>query len=430
MMTAMRDDVAIVLNEREESKARGASMLEEILKQRNITVFRLEPSSNLAEQLQELKPGIIILDYLIGDYTTGLDLMTKLSSDSQVSPDVYFLTDEPSVQVAVEAMRCGAKNYLELDSPSSIPKLADQVQNSIHSIRSNEKRNALSKEQTLETLVGSSKAFKKCLEKAKSIAEVQIPLVVIYGEKGSGKSALSHAIYKHQANELHYLDFDLQYTTEQLEKYILSPSDLYISIDNFEQDDGELLSLIEQHKETWAKKQTGSWLTLATSSLDAFKIIQKALPAQSLEIPDLETRKEDIADLVEHAYQETKTLSKRRLKRIEEKNIAAIVEMDWPGQAAQIVSVVTDALISAVTTKESFLEHIEQAKEIWEQDNILEPNESLSSIEIARAMLKYKNNLRLAAIELGTTTQHLYTQIEKIHSPLSDATLSNAKGDL
>ena len=71
----MREDVCIVLNEREPSKSKAAEALQAQLQSRGITSSRPVIDRNIEEILVTRMPQVLLLDYLIGDYSTGLDIM-------------------------------------------------------------------------------------------------------------------------------------------------------------------------------------------------------------------------------------------------------------------------------------------------------------------------------------------------------------------
>ncbi|RIL08412.1 MAG: hypothetical protein DCC75_09015, partial [Proteobacteria bacterium] len=71
----MREPVTIVLNEREANKARAAEVLQRTLQDLGITASRLEIDEHIEDTILKKAPRVLVLDYLLGDYSTGLDVL-------------------------------------------------------------------------------------------------------------------------------------------------------------------------------------------------------------------------------------------------------------------------------------------------------------------------------------------------------------------
>ena len=127
----MRERVCIVLNERESTKEKAANSLEEKLREADITASRIEIDKHIVDVICERYPEVLVLDYLIGDYSTGLDIQAAVNAkkvgEHVSKPKIVFLTDEPSVPVAVEALKNGAVEYIELDNPQAVQNTARVV---------------------------------------------------------------------------------------------------------------------------------------------------------------------------------------------------------------------------------------------------------------------------------------------------------------
>ena len=70
----MTNNVCIVLNEREPHKLEVADKLQSALSVIGINLSRLKIGPDINEECVKIEPGYLILDYLLGDYSTGLDV--------------------------------------------------------------------------------------------------------------------------------------------------------------------------------------------------------------------------------------------------------------------------------------------------------------------------------------------------------------------
>lgn len=70
------------------------------------------------EAVREKPPDCILLDYRLPDMT-GLDFLARLHGEAGAPPAVVMLTGVTSEQVAVEAMKAGAQDYLVKDRITS-----------------------------------------------------------------------------------------------------------------------------------------------------------------------------------------------------------------------------------------------------------------------------------------------------------------------
>ena len=92
----MREKVCLVLNEREPAKAKAAALLETHLNHLGISVARLAVNAGIAKAILARPPQIVVIDYLLGDYSTGLDVMASVRAGAgeQTPSFVFLLTNQ------------------------------------------------------------------------------------------------------------------------------------------------------------------------------------------------------------------------------------------------------------------------------------------------------------------------------------------------
>ncbi|MDC0357520.1 sigma 54-interacting transcriptional regulator [Oligoflexia bacterium] len=418
----MLESVCIVLNEREPSKAKAAESLVSKLSAENITASRVEVDSQIEDVIAEKCPKILILDYLLGDYSTGLDILQKLHTlEESLRPKTIFLTDEPSVSVAVQAMRLGAVHYLEIHNPQAVSNVVKEVKE----ILASENCKASIKAAPvirLGDLIAHSKPMQKLIERIKTLAMQNTPIVVFEGPKGCGKSTLAAALQHARQSTSRLIKLDLSSFDRDLSEFIPSCQNgdlalqlghnLSLIVTQAEEDDGQLLnSICDAQHNIWpadGAEHYQSFLTLCTTNPETSKAWGRLTQAEILQIPPLnEARKEDFPALVQRFVAEASSLSNQKLKPLESSLVKWLASLTWTDNILQLRAVVIDAALTSSFSKEDLKALIEERMSLWESSKPDLAAPDLSSLTAA-TMLEMSNfNYRIAAAKLGCSTQML-----------------------
>ena len=129
---------------------------------------------------------IILLDVQMPKMS-GLDVLRKLKMESDISAHIIIITGYGSIETAVEAMKCGAFDFLT--KPFSAAELRKAVKNAL---------NACSAERPdgdIPDLVGSSSCIEELKNTVRRVAYTD-STVLITGESGTGKELVARAIQK------------------------------------------------------------------------------------------------------------------------------------------------------------------------------------------------------------------------------------------
>lgn len=136
---------------------------------------------------------LVLLDMVIGD-VGGKDVLHHIKKTQSDLP-VIVLTGYGSIDVAVEAMRGGAIDFIT--KPVEVDRLKVAIENAFRMNKMSGEVSRLSRKWSgqlgFEDLVGSSKTMKHAVDLAKKGAGSNIP-ILLEGESGVGKEVFARAI--------------------------------------------------------------------------------------------------------------------------------------------------------------------------------------------------------------------------------------------
>lgn len=157
-----------------------------------------QDGSRAWELVRTASPALIISDVRMPGFS-GTELLAKVR---EYDPDlpVILITAYATVQVAVDAMKAGARDYitkpLDYDELLIVIKRTLEHRELVEEVRV--LRTSLDAKYGFENIVGSSPALLRVLEFALRAA-ARDSTVLIHGETGTGKELLARAIHRNSA---------------------------------------------------------------------------------------------------------------------------------------------------------------------------------------------------------------------------------------
>jgi two-component system, NtrC family, response regulator AtoC len=151
--------------------------------------------------LSERSFDLLIIDFLMPD-RTGLDVIRDLAANTPEAerPAIVMMTAHGSIESAVEAMKLGARDYLQ--KPFDVEELLVLARRALEDQRARTGLRYLLSERDAEFnhygIIGRSRAILDVIARAELVAESK-STVLVTGETGTGKELVARAIHARSA---------------------------------------------------------------------------------------------------------------------------------------------------------------------------------------------------------------------------------------
>jgi DNA-binding NtrC family response regulator len=153
------------------------------------------------KKLEEVHPDMVLTDYRLPG-KTGVDVIKgALAIDPQVK--IIMLTGEGNAQIAVDAMKAGACDYLS--KPIALAELQLVLEMALGQSRMEKTLSVMQRRQprgSLDAIIGESPPMQAAKGKARQVLDAEkrmndsdLPAILITGETGTGKELLARALH-------------------------------------------------------------------------------------------------------------------------------------------------------------------------------------------------------------------------------------------
>jgi len=382
----------------------------------------------------------------------GMDLLRRVLEMDALLP-VVVMTAWASIDLAVEAMRHGARDFIQ--KPWENTRLLAIVQTQV------ELRHALRRMQTLEAencllhtakrleLIAEAPSMRKVLDAIARIGPSDAN-VLITGEHGTGKEVVARALHNASARAQRSLvavntgalsegTFESELFGHVKGAFTDARAD---RIGRFELADGGTLFLDEianvpmrqQAKllrvlETGEMERVGSsrtrrvdvrLLSATNANLHAeseqgnFRAdLLFRLNTVEIHLPALRERREDIPALAAHFLARHATRYSKAMEGLEPAAMQTLLQHSWPGNVRELDHAMERAVLmcssSRITQSDLNVQSARAATTSMEDLSL----EAVESILIRKALARYDRNVSLAAEALGLSRGALYRRMEK-----------------
>jgi len=332
---------------------------------------------------------LVFLDIYMPD-GNGLEFLDRIQSIPS-SPEVIIMTGMTSADGAELAIRSGAWDYVEKGSPISVFNLAMLRALDHH----NEKRSqSASARLKLDGLVGSTRAFRRCLEDLKRAADCEANTLIV-SETGTGKELFARAVHDNSARaEKSFVVVDCAALPEQLVESALfghrhgaftgaskTRDGMVKQADGgtlFLDEVGELplpiqkafLRVLQERRFRplgSANEESSDFRLLAATNRDLSQMVERGefredllyrLRGLTISLPSLRERVDDIEAVARY---HTERICRRRgdkAKTLSSEFLALLCKYSWPGNIRELVNALEHAIAAAGTRPELFPQHL------------------------------------------------------------------------
>ncbi|MGK7313534.1 MAG: sigma-54-dependent transcriptional regulator [Candidatus Longimicrobiales bacterium M2_2A_002] len=427
-----------------------------LLKGEGFRIVTAAAPEEILEEVEQQEFDAILMDLNYARDTTsgreGLDVLSKLRALDHTLP-VIVMTAWGSVEGAVEAMRLGARDYIE--KPWDNARLLSMLRTQIELAKTKREKQSLEGEtrrlrkQNLPEFVAQSRAMQPTVKIMERVGPSDAN-VLVTGEHGTGKEVVArwlHAASRRAERPLIAVNaggFSENLFESELFGHVKGAfTDAKTDrVGCFELADGGTLFLDEianitpkqQAKllrvlESGEVQRVGSSKTrnvdvrvISATNADIDKAIAEGefredllyrLNTVEIRLPPLRDRREDIPILAARFLEREAEHYGKTITGFEKSTMQALLDHAWPGNVRELEHVVERAVLMA------------RDSQVKDSDlNLRTPTETLDRLDkvtldhaervlIQKALNRYEGNVSRAAESLGLSRSALYRRLQK-----------------
>jgi DNA-binding NtrC family response regulator len=414
------------------------------------------PDGALAAVTGEQFDAVLIDLNYTRDTTSGTEGLELLGRLRQADPDVpvIVMTAWATVGIAVEAMRAGARDFLE--KPWDNTRLLSIIRNqlalgrALRRSRQLEAENALLRGAAEPTMIGESSVMQAVLGMARRVATADAS-VIITGENGTGKSSLARLIHEwSRRRERSLIEVNVgalpegvfesemfghvrgaftDARTERVGRFELADGGtLFLDeIGNLlPAQQAKLLRVLESGEfevvgSSRTRKVDVRMISATNADLDAFVRDGRFRPdlmfrinTVEIRMPPLRERVDDVVPLARAALASFSEKHERTPRGFTPEAIHSLHAYSWPGNVRELRNVVERAVLLApgeyIDTPDLRLNASDARPPRLEQMSLEDAERAL----VHAALRRFEGNVAAAAEALGISRSGMYRRMEKL----------------
>lgn len=434
-----------------------------LLMEKDFLCIKSNNSDEGLNMFYEKSPDVVLLDLMLNDGTSGLDILKKIMAEDENIP-VIMITDYASTTTAVEAIKLGALDYIT--KTPNLEKLKALVERSLKMKLRNIHTKFLEEEINLpyQKIIGQSEVIKKLREQIYLYSQNN-HTVLITGDSGVGKELVARQIHflssrknkpfiaiNCSAIPKNLIESELfghekgAFTgavSKKLGKFeIATEGTIFLDeISELDPDSQVKLLRVLQEKEFdrvggFSNIKTNARIIAASNKNLKNEVARKCfredlfyrLDVLPIHVPLLKERREDIPVLAEYFLRQAEVELKKKDLMFSEDALDKMIDYNWPGNVRELKNIVIHAaLLSKGKVINGMVMRIDPPQY---QTNLLTPNtweemdkmrkeaaeEASRKIElmfINSLLKKFDGNVTKAAEYIGISRISLHKMIRK-----------------
>ncbi len=383
-------------------------LFSEICKEENYNVILATNGLEAVQKAKEELPDVIILDIRMPEID-GLEAFKKIK-EALINVPVLFITAFGSPDLAIEAMKEGAYNYIT--KPFDIDEIKVLIRKAVQLRELTKRAKTLISgipDGTNEIeLLGHSSEMQEIYKMIGKISESTAP-ILLEGEPGTGKELIArkiHSLGKLSDKPFVVVNCNCAYDQirEEVElNKITSASQITCFLKNIDS-----LSLPAQAQLSEIINSNNSIRIIAGTAIDLFSLVSKnqfsedlyyTLRVMYITIPPLRKRKEDLEDLSLYFLKKQGMKYGKILNGFTDEALRLIKDYDWPGNLDELENVITHAIIVSngnfITAEDlgSIVSKIEKDK-----NSYIDSPQNNSTLSLSDAIKQFEKELILDAL--------------------------------
>jgi two-component system nitrogen regulation response regulator NtrX len=408
-----------------------------VLSDEGYSPYQASNEKEAISQIRSNQPDLIFLDLWIeNDESAGLKILKKIKGiDSEIP--VIIISGHGTIDVAMEAMRDGAFDFIE--KPFVIDRLLLTTKRAIELCSLKKENLSLKNEKLYSDVfsVGKSSFAKSINKKVEKIASSNSN-VYINSCVGIAAESIAYQVHKKSFNKdkkfmhINCISSDTSkfedefFGTEKLYGYLEKVSDGTIfleDIDNiskgFQQ---KLLMLLQTGRISLNSRTIYSLARIVCSSSGSklLNLVDKSLFSTELfyrlnvaeiNIPSIKDRNEDILPIVDYYLKMSENFFGLLPKKFTDNAITILQSYDWPGNIQQIKNTVESSLINAIDSDDGYINESHLPHELTS-----EIKNKFESLDVAKFM-----SLPLKEAKDFFEADYLSVQINRFSGNVSQA---------
>jgi two-component system, NtrC family, nitrogen regulation response regulator NtrX len=394
-------------------------LLSEILADEGHQVLLAESAGAARRMREQQRPDLVLLDIWMPD-TDGITLLKEWAATGQLTMPVVMMSGHGTIETAVEATRIGALDFLE--KPIALQRLLATVKRALRNQEA-----AAPREISLATL-GRSPTLAEAKKRLAQVAQTAAPLM-LRGERGMRAELFARLLVAPGAPFLAGAPLLAEPTTEVLTRAtggILFIQDLARLDRNEQRSLDFLLSRSDKHKARVVSFSSVDARTLAERHEFDLELVAR-LAQVTLKLPALRDFAEDVPDLAALMLAQLVEARACPPRRMSVAALNAMRHHPWPGNLAELESVVMDLAHTALDEQVGLgdVERVLSTRSVAPETPELsfdrpyrEARDAFERVYFERLLGREQGSISRVAERSGLERTHLYRKLRALGLPV------------
>jgi DNA-binding NtrC family response regulator len=334
------------------------------------------------EKLQNEQFDLVLLDLNLGK-AFGIDVLQDIK---RIDPDmvVIMVTAMSDIQIAVDAIKKGAYDYLSKDIPDEelLIKIGRALEKHKNILEIHNLKSALTEKFSFSNIVGQNDKMKQIYTLIKNICTTDVTVLVV-GETGTGKELIAKAIhFNSHRKDKPFIAINCAAISEHLMESELFGHEKGAFTDAYKQKIGKvevanegtlfldeigdmsfglqakLLRFLQDkqfERVGGTAKLSSDVRIIAATNKNLLKAIEEGkfredlyyrLNVIRIEVPSLREREDDLTLLAEHFVKQSCIKFKKNIKTISPESLKKLQEYQWPGNIRELENLIDNLVLT------------------------------------------------------------------------------------